>query len=323
MPRRTLVTGAGGFVGANLCRRLLLAGHEVHALVRPGATPWRLEEVREDLSLHEIELRDVTALERVLNEARPEWIFHLAAHGAYSWQVDVDQIFATNTMVTAHLVELLCARGFESFVQAGSSSEYGFKDHAPGELEWIEPNSAYAVSKAAATHYARFLARQSEKHIVTLRLYSAYGPWEEPNRLLPTLAVYGLAGRLPPLADPRTARDFVFVDDVCDAFITAASATALEPGTVLNVGSGVQTSLAEIVDLARTHLSLTEEPDWASMAARQWDTSVWVADCARIRATLGWRPQWTLQDGFGALVEWLRDRPAQRERYARAIGLVG
>ncbi len=320
MPRRTLVTGAGGFVGANLCRGLLLAGHEVHALLRPGATAWRLEDVREDVSLHEVELRDATALERVVDEARPEWIFHLAAHGAYSWQVDVDEIFATNTIATAHLLELLCARGFESFVQAGSSSEYGFKDHAPDELEWIEPNSAYAVSKAAATHYAQLLARKSAKRIVTLRLYSAYGPWEEPNRLLPTLAVYGLAGRLPPLADPRTARDFIFVDDVCDAFIRAAAAP--EPGTVLNVGSGVQTSLAEIVDLVRKHLSLTEEPQWASMAAREWDTSVWVAECARIRRTLDWRPQWTLQDGFGALVAWLRDHPTQRDRYGRAIGLV-
>jgi dolichol-phosphate mannosyltransferase len=322
MAQRALVTGAGGFVGANLCRRLMRDGHEVHALVKPGGTGWRLDDVRRDLLVHEVELRDVSALDRVLDAARPDWIFHLAAYGAYSWQGDIDQIFAINTIATANLVELLCARGFEAFVQAGSSSEYGFKDHPPDELEWIEPNSAYAVSKAAATHYVRFLARKHEQHIVTLRLYSVYGPWEEPNRLLPTLAMYGLSGRLPALADPRTARDFVFVDDVCDAFTLAASATALDPGTVLNVGSGVQTSLSEVVELARNQLSLLEEPRWASMAARDWDTSVWVANGSRIQTTLDWRPRWTLQDGFRALVEWLRGHPSTRDRYGRAIGLV-
>jgi nucleoside-diphosphate-sugar epimerase len=322
MARSVLVSGAGGFVGANLCRRLLGDGHEVHALVRPGGDLWRLAGLRGDLALAPIDLRDRDALAALLDAVQPDWVFHLAAHGGYSWQVDVEAIFATNAIASGHLLDLAAERGFEAFVQAGSSSEYGFKDHPPHEQEWIEPNSAYAVSKAAATHYGRLVARQRGVHVVTLRLYSAYGPWEEPNRLLPTLAMHGLRGGLPRLVDPSTARDFVFVDDVCQAFLASASATSLEPGAVLNVGSGTQTTLEELVAVARRELGIEEEPQWASMPARSWDTSSWVANCERIRAELGWEPRWTLVDGFRALVEWLRYDPDQRQRYAREIGLA-
>jgi UDP-glucose 4-epimerase len=319
--RRALVTGAGGFIGANLCRRLLRDGHAVHAVVRPGADAWRLEAIRPEITLHELELRDAVALRAMLDSARADWLFHLAAHGAYSWQTEIEAIFTTNTVASAKLVDMACAGGFEAFVQAGSASEYGFKDHPAHELEWIEPNSAYAVSKAAATHYARAAAMHRGVHVVTLRLCSAYGPWEEPNRLMPSLAMYGLQRRLPPLDDPRTALDFVYVDDVCEAFIRAACATDLERGAVLNVGSGTETSLAELVDLARKELAIDEQPRWSTMASRTWDTTAWVADCTGIRSQLGWRPRWSLAEGFHSLVGWLRQDPWTRARYAHAIGI--
>jgi nucleoside-diphosphate-sugar epimerase len=318
---RALVTGAGGFVGANLCRRLLRDGHAVHAVVRPGAHAWRLEAIRREITLHELELRDAAALQAALDSARPDWLFHLAAHGAYSWQTDIDAIFTTNTVASAELVDMACARGFEAFVQAGSASEYGFKDHPAHELESIEPNGAYAVSKAATTQYARAVALDRGVHVVTLRLCSAYGPWEEPNRLMPTLATFGLQRRLPPLGDPRTALDFVFVDDVCEAFVRAARATDLERGTVLNVGSGTQTSLAELVELACRELAIDEGPRWSTMPSRTTDTTAWVADCTRIHSRLGWRPRWSLAEGFRSLVDWLERDSQTHARYAHAIGL--
>jgi UDP-glucose 4-epimerase len=318
--RRALVTGAGGFVAANLCRRLLADGHEVHALARPGSDLWRLAPIQSEVRLHEADLRDSGAVEAVLDEARPNWIFHLAAHGAYSWETDLETIFATNALGTARLVDAACRRKFSAFVHAGSSSEYGYKDHAPDEREWIEPNSAYAVSKAAATLYGRSVALERDVHIVTLRLYSAYGPWEEPRRLMPTLALHGLEGRLPPLVDPRTARDFVHVDDVCDAFVLAAS-SSLERGAVLNLGTGHQVSLGELVELVRSELGIAEEPHWSSMEQRRWDTSVWVADASRIRAELGWEPRTELADGFRSLVEWLSQDDVLRRRYARQIAV--
>src|SRR5262249_24369371 len=151
--------------------------------------------------LHEAPLEDPAA---VVRRVRPEWVFHLAAHGAYSSQTDVRQILQTNVLGTAALVEACLETGFEAFVDTGSSSEYGFTDHAPAEDEAPEPNSHYAVAKASATLFCRHTARSRHVHIPTLRLYSVYGPWEEPTRLIPTLLVRGLDGTLPPLVDPDT-----------------------------------------------------------------------------------------------------------------------
>jgi dolichol-phosphate mannosyltransferase len=211
----------------------------------------------------------------------------------------------TNLVGTANLLEAAAAVGFEAFVNSGSSSEYGYKDHAPAEDELPEPNSIYAVAKAAATMYCRQRARRSGLPVTTLRLYSAYGPFEEAGRLVPRLITEGLRGRLPPLVNPAVARDFVHVDDVCDAYLRAAAAS-VEPGAVYNVGSGRQTTIAEIVEIVRKLLAVEAEPAWGTMADRSWDTDVWVANPARIKAELGWSPNLDLEQGLARTIAWHR-----------------
>jgi dolichol-phosphate mannosyltransferase len=303
---RALVTGAAGFVGANLARRLIVDGHDVHVLDRPGSRSWRLDELPGTATIHEVDLEDGEAVTRAVQAARPEWIFHLAARGAYSWQGDVGEILRVNVLGTANLLEAAAGRGFDAFVYAGTSSEYGFKDHAPDESESIDPTSAYAVAKASATMLCRLFAERTERRIVSLRLYSTFGPWEEPGRLLPNVILNGLEGGLPPLVSPDAAHDFVYVDDVVEAFLLAARGETVAPGAIFNVGTGVQTTLAEVIALALRTFDVAEEPSWGTMEAKPWDTGVWVADSSRIRRELGWSPRSTFAEGFERQVEWFR-----------------
>ena len=311
------MSGAAGFVGANLVRRLLVEGHQVRVLLRPGGATWRLDGLGNDLERDEVDLRDADAVDAAVRAARPDWVFHLAASGAYSWQTDALAIVATNVLGTAAFVAAAVRAGFESFVHAGSSSEYGAKDHAPSEDEPLEPNSEYAVAKAAATMLCRHVAREQGLRLATLRLYSVYGPFEEPRRLVPTLIVRGLEGRLPPLVAPGAAHDFVHVDDVVDAFLVAAAAAP--SGAVYNVGSGVQTSLREVVDIARERLDVDDEPAWGTEPSRPWDTPVWVADVSRIARELGWKPRTAFADGFGRTVDWLARDPLLDAVYRPAL----
>lgn len=307
--KRVILTGGTGFVGANLARRLLCDGHEVHLLVRPNYQSWRIDKIRSDVRLHELHLHETEAVARVVSRVRPDWVFHLAVHGAYSWQTDWEQMVRTNIQGTMSLVSACLNTGFEAFINTGSSSEYGFKDHAPAESEPIEPNSHYAVTKAAATMFCRHTAQSRRVLMPTLRLYSVFGPYEDPGRLLPTLIMRGLKGELPPLADPNVARDFVYVDDVVDAYLLAANVRTPEWGPIYNVGSSVQTTLRDAVAVARQVLNIGAEPVWNTTPNRSWDANVWVSDNRKIRAQLSWEPHSTFAEGFRWMVDWFRQGP--------------
>jgi nucleoside-diphosphate-sugar epimerase len=312
---RALVTGAAGFLGANLVRHLTAAGHEVIAVSRPGGTSWRLEEVATEARMLELDLCDTAAIARAIDTTEPQWIFHLAAHGAYSWETDIAAMIDVNIGATAALLAAARDAEVQAFVNAGSSSEYGLKAHPPREDEWLQPNSSYAVTKAAGTHLTGLAAAQGLP-AVTLRLYSIYGPWEDPGRLVPALVREAAHRKLPPLVGPQTARDFVYVDDCCEALLRAAQRGAPSgPGATLNLGSGKQTRLDELVEFVRQSLEVTALPDWGTMDQRDWDTNVWISDPRAAFEHLGWKASTGLSDGLTRTAAWLQARPQLWKRY--------
>jgi UDP-glucose 4-epimerase len=314
--RRALVTGAAGFVGAGLVRRLLSDGHQVDLLLRAESDTWRINDVRADCAVHRADLADAEMVRAAVAVAQPDWVFHLAAHGAYSWQSDAELIFKSTVLGTLNLAQACVARGFDAFVHAGSSSEYGHKDHPPTEQEAPEPNSEYAVAKVTGTLLCRHLAARHGLRMATLRLYSVYGPWEDPGRLMPTLATRAMRGELPPLVDPDTARDFVYLDDVCDAFVLAAETPVAGSDGIYNVGSGKQTTLGDLVEVVRSSLEVSVEPHWGSYEPRAWDTSCWVSDPSKIARELGWHSRVGLDEGLRGLSSWLMEHPELERRYA-------
>lgn len=316
--KRVLISGASGFVGANLARRALLDGHEVHLVLRPGHQSWRLDEIATNVYLHSAALQDRDQVAAIVHSIKPDWIFHLAAFGAYSSQKGFEQMVQTNVLGCASLLDACTATGFEAFVNCGSSSEYGLKDHAPTEDEPIEPNSHYAITKAAATHYCNVAAATRGSRIYTLRLYSIYGPYEEPSRLMPTLVLHAMNGKWPPLVGPRTARDYVFVDDACDAMMSVVNSSGLVSG-IYNVCSGVQTSLQEVVSIAKAMLTVGAKPEWGTMTQRSWDSDIWVGSPAKLQKQSGWRAKTDLQNGIRNTVEWFRRNPEWMRYYAARI----
>jgi len=307
--KTVLLTGATGFVGANLARALLKAGHRVHLLLRSESASWRIREIEADVTTHVARLADYKETRALVKRLHPDWIFHLAAHGAYSFQTGWAEMLQTNVLGTVHLLESALEEGFEAFVHAGSSSEYGLKDHPPAEEEPLEPNSHYAVTKASATLFCKHAGLVKKAPVRVLRLYSVYGPYEEPDRLMPTLLRAASSGKWPVLVDPAVARDFVHTDDVCRAFISAAENPNQEPGAVYNVGSGRQTTIGELVDTVKKLLPIREEPKFGSMPNRAWDTTCWVSNPAKISNAIGWRAEIDLEQGLRRTLQWFSEKP--------------
>lgn len=317
--KRVVITGATGFIGGNLSRRLLQEGHDVHLLVRSGYNPWRIANIRNKIKIHEVNFLNKANLDSVISKIRPQWIFHLAAYGAYPEQNDLGHMIQTNLTNTTNLINACLKTGFEVFINTGTSSEYGFKKNVCPETECLEPNSYYAITKASATLFCRYTARNHNVHIPTLRLYSVYGPFEEPTRLIPRLILHGLNGKLPPLVDPDIARDFVYIDDVIEAYILTATTPLEEYGSIYNVGTGFQTTIRKAVEVTIRLMNITDEPKWSSMPNRHWDTNFWVADNRKIKEKLGWQPRHTFEEGFRKTIDWFHNNPKLLIFYQKKI----
>ena len=300
-----LVTGAAGFIGANLYKEIAAVRRDVFAVVRQEKG-WRLADVH-DSSVIAVDLNDANATKNLVDSVQPRTVFNCVAYGAYSFEEDADLIYRTNFLALTHLVELLAERPLAAFVHTGSSSEYGTICAAPAEDGARDANSHYAVSKGAASDFLHFFGKHRSFPGVNLRLYSVYGPLEDTSRLIPNLLRQALAGSLPPLVDARTSRDFVHVTDVCRALIGAA--LRMHPdiyGESFNIGSGTHTTIGELAERTRTLFSIAQQPVFGTMEGRSWDLADWYADPSKAREVLGWRPEVTLDDGLVQTAEWVK-----------------
>lgn len=300
-----LITGATGFIGAGAVRHLLARGYEVEAVVHPRSDRWRIEGV--DVRVHTVDLLDGPEVSKVLHSLRPTVVLHLAAHGAYHWQEDARAIVETNVLGSYHLFQAAARLPVRLLVNAGSSSEYGYRDEPMLEEDRLEPNSVYAVAKAAQTHLCRLTARETGCPMVTFRLFSVYGPWEEPRRLVPTAIRQGRAGEPLDMVGPDTARDFVYLDDVLDA-LTDFDRLAAFPGEIFNLGSGVQTTMRTFVGALEQALGRTIEVRWSALPPRRWDAARWQADASKARRMIGWAPRHDLLSGLTLTARWMEER---------------
>ncbi len=302
---RILLTGAAGFVGACLTHRLVAQGIKPHVLLKPGLQAWRLKDIAKQIFIHEGDLLDQASLKNTVEHVRPTIIYHLATHGAYPTQTDAAAIINTNVLGTLHLLQALEGVAYKLFVNTGSSSEYGFKNAPMCENDMLAPNSFYAVAKACQTMLCQYLAAARKKNIVTCRLFSAYGPYEESSRLVPAIIRCCLKGQDLIMASPSTARDFIFIEDILDAFL-AVHPLAACAGEILNLGTGRQTTLKEIVEEVLALTRANVQVRWNSMPDRIWDTAIWVGDPSKTAERLGWRAATPLKEGLSKTLEWFK-----------------
>ena len=315
-----LVLGASGFIGANLLRLIIQHRSDVFG-TSSTASAWRLE----GMPMENIVPGDLLIEQGVfslLDKVRPRTVFNCLAYGAYSFQSDVGLIYRTNIDLAALLIEQLQARGIHRYVHAGSSSEYGDNATGPGEDEMLTPNSHYAVSKGAAAGLIHFAGRKRGFPCVNLRLYSVYGPYEDAARLVPTAVLNGLNGKMSQFVDPNISRDFVYVDDACEAFFDAAiSLPEACYGDSFNIGSGIQTTIREFARLCQVRFALAGTPKF-SMPCRDWDVRGWFANTEKAQVQLGWQVRTPLAEGLDRMIAWCRalDHP---ERYVQASKSFG
>lgn len=315
-----LVLGASGFIGANLLRCLLR--YRVDAFgTSSKVSAWRLEGVP-DAHVVSGDLLIEQGLAALLDAVRPRTVFNCLAFGAYSFQTDAALIYRTNVDLTARLVEELQKRGVHRYVHAGSSSEYGDDASGPAEDVALHPNSHYSVSKGAAAGLLYYAGKKLGFPGVNLRLYSVYGPYEDSSRLVPVAVLNGIAGKHSSYVDPEISRDFLYIDDCCEAFFAAALHLPPECyGESFNIGSGVKTTIGDFAQQNQAMFDLPGAPAF-TMPSRAWDVAHWFANPAKARDRLHWVARTSLRDGMAQMAAWCRaiEHP---ERYVRSSKRFG
>lgn len=305
--KTVFITGAGGFVGANLTRKLYSLGLDVHIIAKPESNLWRLEDIKKKIKIHHGDLLNKKYLSTLLIKINPNIIYHLAAHGAYSFQSDKKKIIDVNIMGMLNLLDATRKINYDSLVLTGTSSEYGFKKYPMKETDMLEPVSFYAASKASSTLLAQIFAREYKKPINILRPFSVYGPYEEQSRFIPTIIRALFEKNEISLTGGRERRDFIYIDDVVDAYLLFLSQKDLQ-GEVFNLGTGKQYTNNEVVKTLFRIIGKETSVKKGAFPKKTWDTSFWVADISKSKKILRWQPKVTLEEGLKKTYKWFAAR---------------
>lgn len=301
------ITGATGFVGACLARELVERGEEVHLLIRNASNLWRIDELKGRAQFHEGDVMEPAGLKEIIEKVKPHTIFHLAAYGAYpTKQVDAAAILATNLLGTVNLVKACEGIDYAAFINTGSSSEYGIKNHPMKEQDLPEPYSDYGVAKVAATLFCQNYARTHKRPLLTYRLFSVYGPYEEGFRLIPSVMTACVDRQPIRLSRPHPVRDFIHVDDVVEAYLCGAMKASKCGGEVFNIGTGDQHSIGEMVEIMGKVMPDRPSVEWGTIENPRTEPEVWRANIIKAKTMLEWRSIIDLESGLSKNYDWFR-----------------
>jgi UDP-glucose 4-epimerase len=317
---RALVTGGAGFVGSTLVDRLLAEDWEVDVvddlstgtLANLGGARARRDR---RFTFHRLDVR-LPAVNDLIVRRRPDTIFHLAAQPSVRESVARPAFDAeVNVIGSLNVFEGAVEAGVRKVVFAGSGGTlYGTPEHVPvREGHPQSPGSPYGVSKKAAGDYLHYYREVHGLEYTVLALANVYGPRQDPLGEAGVIAIF--AGQLLTPERPTIfgegdqTRDFVYVDDVVDAFVRAADKAG---GLVVNIGTGVETSVQELFD-TMAQLAGFEEPARYAMP-RPGELQRSALDPGRAAIHLGWKPWTDLTEGLQRTINWFRAAPVGMRR---------
>lgn len=303
--KRILITGANGFIGTHLLNRIKNSGNSIAAIYY-GDIPPKFDDVI--LSV-EANITDENAVDTLVKDFKPEIVFHLAALlGAERSYEFASKVLHTNVLGTNNILKSLGTNCPEvkRIVLMGTSEEYGNSDVLPfTEDHPSQPVSPYSTSKAAATQFALLYNKLFKLPVVILRPFIVYGPGQSPHMMIPDLIKCGIEGKDFAMTNGEQTRDFLFVDDLIDALLSAAVSPAAS-GEIINICSGTERTVREAAQLI--HHLLNTEMKLLLGAIPYRENEVWrlYGSNKKAKKILGWEPKISFEEGLIRTISWYR-----------------
>jgi UDP-glucuronate 4-epimerase len=334
---RVFVTGAAGFIGFHLCRRLLDLGHTVDGF--DGMTPYYDVTLKRDrvavlertngFRMHVAMLEDMAAQSAAYESARPDIVIHLAAQAGVRYSLEHPRAYVDSNL-TGFFNLIECARAMppKHLLSASTSSVYGSRADTPffenDRTDW--PITLYAATKKANEVMAHAYAHLWSLPTTMFRFFTVYGPWGRPDMAALKFIEAIEAGQPIDIYNNGVMlRDFTYVDDLVEGIVrlfdvvpTVGGATdddslsPVAPFRIVNIGRGAPVGLLDFIAAIET--ALDRKAIRNLMPMQKGDVPVTFADCTLLEKLTGYRPSTGVEDGIAALVDWYRTRANEDAR---------
>jgi UDP-glucuronate 4-epimerase len=312
---KALVTGGAGFIGSALVDLLLAEGHEVEVLddfndfYDPRIKRANLASALKTARLHEADIRDAEAIDRVAREGKFDIIFHLAARAGVRPSIKQPRLYIdANVTGTFNLLEAARRNGVGRFIFASSSSVYGVIKTTPFSEEMCinQTISPYAATKLAGEQLCSNYSHLYGMRCTCLRFFTVYGPRQRPD-----LAIHKFTSSIfetrpiDQYGDGSTRRDYTYIDDIIQGVMAAARYDG-ELFDIFNLGENQTTTLRELIALIEA--ALGKKAAINRMPEQPGDVPLTYADISKAQRLLGYKPSTRIADGIPKFVEWFLEQ---------------
>lgn len=304
--KAVLVTGAAGFIGSHIVKKLVQLGASVHAVVRGKSNLWRLNGFNQKIKLHKVDLREKKDVYNLISKVNPSIIYHLAAYGVQLEKKSPRLLFETNVNSSIILLEAIgryCSN--PRVVIAGSCFEYGDVKEKIIEETPLNPVNLYGVSKVAEVMASMIIAGKLDIPCIICRPFGVYGPFEDSYRIIPHIFLSIINGKPIKVTEGKQIRDFTYVEDVAEAFIKAGFIK--NSSQKINICSGtpieLKTVIKRAVEITKSGISI----QWGAIPYRSEEMWTLVGDNLHAKRILNWEPKTSLNEGLKKTWEWFEN----------------
>jgi len=307
--RNIFITGGLGFIGSNIAINLIRRNQDVTLATLSKRNMWRIRQNTDSFEIIELDVTNQNRVKDTLKLIRPDIIVHNSVFGAYH-EKNQDKIFQVNLYGLINMINAYLETQADLFINTSTISEYGIKNSPFEETDLLNPLGDYAVSKAAATMFCESTRNLTKRNVITTRIANPYGPFEKPQDLIPYLILHRIKGQEVQLNSPYNVRDFIYIDDIVDAYWQIISSYEIITSSIFNIATGIETTIGKLVELVETIVPGNGpiQVKWNANEPRVKDVANhYSASIKRIYNELKWRPKFNMRDGIKKFYSWIQD----------------
>jgi UDP-glucose 4-epimerase len=293
---RILITGATGFIGSNLCKKLVSEGHDVAILSRNESSFERIIDVFEKINVIYVDYSNLQNSELEIINFKPEIAYHIGWVGVENTDHNDEKMLLENIQTTLSLSKILIKCEIKVVVALGSQAEYGQYNQVINEKFPAKPTSFYGTAKLCAHNILNQYLLLNNIRFVWLRLFSSFGPYDNPNWLIPYVIKTVFDGKTPALTKAEQIWDFIYIDDVVDAIIECGENNNTKG--IYNLGSGIGYSLKDVIIKIRNKINPKISLRFGEIPYKFNQTMVLQADITKLRIESNWSPKILIDEGL-------------------------